>query len=405
MKLATLLIVSLLALSVLTEPSKGKGKEPTNTGAPDPVVEDPNGEPSRHPIDPLPEDEGNVESSNMEVHGGEPSKHPLDTLVEDDASEGSKENSTESSKSSSGPVYQSGSTKDDFHENTDVVRFSNETHNSWDENQAQKELDKNEDLLGDIVEGELSPPPVVVVEWIDKVLPDGRMVKVKTTRVVKVTKSKIIRRVRRYWNSSISLASVKPIIISFTNVYGKELNQTQLDLFNHIATTDEEGHFKFNYNYVQVRLEHLRATLKAITDIFYTPLSQCDLDSLEATIRNCTDPVVTTMNTDAGESYTASGWTVRFEALFSTCGKGKPGVQLVTYAASKSGGWVCPSAFSVPNSHTVDAIITQWLIRHLYLLFTCTDADLPVKATACSDPHSIHETSGHGHHGHHRRRI
>ena len=297
----------------------------------------------------------------------------------------------------SGAGNQTGSTADDFHENTDVVRFSNETHHSWDENEAQKPIEKNEDLLGDIVEGEGAPTPVTVVEWVDKILPDGRRIKVKTTRTVTVTKSKVIRRVRRYWNSSISLASVKPLVIAFADVYGRELNQTQLDLFNTIATTDDTSSLTWNYNYVQIRLENLKKTLKAITEIFYSPLDQSELDSLEAVIRNCTEPVVTNINTDAGESYTASGWTVRVEALFSTCGKGKPGVQLVTYAAVKSGGWVSPAYFSVPNSKTVDNIITQWLFRHLGLLFTCTDADLPIKPTACSDPEHADDTSAHTH--------
>ena len=302
-----------------------------------------------------------------------------------------------------GEANQSGTTADDFHENTDVVRFSNETHNVYTDNDDQKELTKGEVNLGDITEDEVAPEPVVIVEWVDKVLPDGRIIKVKVTRTVIIKKSKVIRQIRDFWNKSISLDSVKPIVIAFTDVFGQELNATQLNLFNWIATTDDEGSLGWNYNYVQVRLEHLKKTLKAITEIFYTPLSQDELNTLEATIRTCNNskPVAISINTDAGESYTASGWTVRVESFFSTCGNGKPGVQLATFAAHKSGGWVTPDKFSCPNSRTVDDIITQWLIRHLHLLFTCKEINLPVKPTACSD----HEYTGEGSNRHPRRRI
>jgi hypothetical protein len=305
----------------------------------------------------------------------------------------------DSGSSHQGESNVSGTTADDFHENTDVVRYSNETHNVYTDNDAQKELTKGEVNLGDITEDEAAPEPVTIVEWVDKVLPNGNIIKVKVTRTVIIKKSKVIRQIRDFWNKSISLDSVKPIVIAFTDKFGQELNQTQLNLFNYIGTTDDEGSLGWNYNYVQIRLEHLKKTLKAITEIFYTPLSQDELNTLEARIRTCnsSQAVAISINTDAGESYTASGWTVRVEAFFSTCGKGKPGVQLATFAAHKSGGWVTADKFSCPNSRTVDDIITQWLIRHLHLLFTCKEVGLPVKQTACSD----FEGSSH----HSRRRI
>lgn len=290
---------------------------------------------------------------------------------------------------------QTGSTADDFHENTDIQRTSNQGSQVWTDSQKKRDLESGEVLLGDVVEGQDATQPITFSEWVNQKNADGTISRVKVTRTILVTKSTVVRSVRKFWNSSVSLDSVKPIVLAFTDQFGQELNQTQLDMFNFLASTDDQGAYQSNYNYVQVRLSNLKSTLKAITDIFYSPLDQTDLDSIEATIRTCTKdrPVALNINTDAGEKYNADGWTVRIEALFSTCAEGKPGVQLASYAASKSGGWATPERFSTPNSKTVDDIITQWLFRTLNRLFSCDDADVRVKATAISNQDSADQTS------------
>ena len=50
--------------------------------------------------------------------------------------------------------------------------------------------------------------------------------------------------------------------------------------------------------------------------------------------------------------------------------KNKPGVQIFSWSGSKTGGWN-PGMYSEPNAETIDALMTQWLYRNLYLLVTC----------------------------------
>lgn len=298
----------------------------------------------------------------------------------------------------SGEAQRTGGSEDDFHENTDIQRTSSESSRRWEGTQQQRDLQAGEELLSETFSPDVIDQGVEVEEWVSRTLADGRVERVKVTKTIYVTKTTTIRTVRKFWNSTVNVDSVKPVILAFTDVYGRELNETQLNLFNYIAATDNQGAYEFNYNYVQVRQENLRKTLKAITDIFYTPLNQGDLNNLEIKIRTCenNEPIALNINTDAGESYNADGWLVRVEAFFATCANGKPGVQLASWAATKSGGWSEPENFSEPNVRTVDDIITQYLFRAMNLLFTCTDADIPVRPTHCSDPESSPETSAAG---------
>jgi len=301
-----------------------------------------------------------------------------------------------------GQATRTGGSQDDFHEDTDIVRTQNERSKNWEGTRITRDLGDDEVEIGESVQPEVIEEGIPVTEWVDRVLPDGRIQKVQVTRTIRVTKSTTIKTVRKFTTSSTNVDSIKPVIVAFTDIYGQELTEDQLTLFNYIAATDNQGAYDFKYNYVQVRQEHLRKTLNAITDIFYAVPSQADLDNFEVLIRTCAnnEPVVVNVNTDAGESYTAEGWTVRVDALFSTCANNKPGVQLATWSSTKTGGWAAPDRFTQPNSESVDKIITQWLFRALHLLFTCTDADLPIRPTNCSDPENAGEISSYG-----RRRL
>ena len=116
---------------------------------------------------------------------------------------------------------QTGSTADDFHENTDIQRTSNQGSQVWTDSQKKRDLESGEVLLGDVVEGQDATQPITFSEWVNQKNADGTISRVKVTRTILVTKSTVVRSVRKFWNNSVSLDSVKPIVLAFTDQFGQ----------------------------------------------------------------------------------------------------------------------------------------------------------------------------------------
>jgi hypothetical protein len=270
--------------------------------------------------------------------------------------------------------WDSGSTKDDFHEATDVVRTKESTTKQSRVYEDSYRLKPGEDLLDCIEKTDgIAPVMDTCTDYVNECLPDGRIVNKTITRKVCVNKSLKIKKVRKYWTKKYNLASVTSIIAGFTKKFAPELSDAELALFNSIAITDA-NEFQSDYNYVQVKEKDLEPVLRKVLKVFKTPLCEDDVRHLQHELKECKEEaIVKILDTKPIEVDTEDAWTVCFEVFFATCGKNVPAVQMFAWSGCKSGAY--HKRLCNPNNRAiVDKIITKWLARQIYLLFTCKDA-------------------------------
>ena len=266
-----------------------------------------------------------------------------------------------------------GQSEDDYNESSDIARTSDTANKDWSAKENSYKLQLGEELVSEEVLEGSGPKSQTVKEVVTVVLPDGRIEQKTITKTITASPSKVVKTVKKYWSKSVKLDVVLEVVKAFGAKNGQELTEDQLTLFNALAAVDGNKYYS-KYEYLQVPIEKLGAALQAATSHFIRIPTQEELDTIELAIRNCesNEPVTRVLNTDFGEIKTATKWKINTEILFSTCGKGKPGVQIFGWSGSKIGGWN-PGMFSEPNAETVDALMTQWLYRNLYLLVTCKD--------------------------------
>lgn len=268
-------------------------------------------------------------------------------------------------------------THDDWHEKTDVVRERTSTSNRKVDYEKSYQLGKNEELLKCWEETDgVKPITKTVTEIVNTILPDGRLSNKTITRQVTINHSLKVKQVKKFWTTKYNLKSVTSLIAGFTKKYAQELSDAELALFNSIALTDN-NQFESKYNYVQVKECFLEPVLRKVLKVFRTPLCEDDIKYLASEIRECkNEAIVRILDTRSIEVDREDAWTVCLEVFFATCGKDIPAVQLFTWSGCKSGAYQ-KGLCSKPNRGTIDAIITKWLARQIYLLFTCKD--VPVK--------------------------
>ena len=279
-----------------------------------------------------------------------------------------------------------GQSEDDYNESSDIARTSDTANKDWSAKENSYKLQLGEELVSEeVIEGS-GPKSQTVKEVVTVVLPDGRIEQKTLTKTLTASPSKVVKTVKKYWSKSVKLDVVLEVVKAFGAKNGQELTEDQLALFNALAAVDGNKYYS-KYEYLQVPIEKLGAALQAATAHFIRVPTQEELDTIELAIRNCesNEPVTRVLNTDFGEIKTATKWKINTEILFSTCGKGKPGVQIFGWSGSKIGGWN-PGMFSEPNAETVDALMTQWLYRNLYLLVTCKDVPQCVGCGPNIDP-------------------
>lgn len=264
-----------------------------------------------------------------------------------------------------------GESEDDYNENSDVARTSKTENRTWSAKENSYKVQLGEELVSEeVIEGP-GPKSQTVKEVINVVLPDGRIEQKTITKTITASPSKVVKTVKKYWSKSVTLDVVLEVVKAFATKNGQPLTADQLTLFNTMAAVDGNKYYSV-YEYLQVKTEKLGSALKAATAHFIRVPTQAELDTIELAIRNCesNEPVTRILNTDFGEIKTSTVWKINAEILFATCGKNKPGVQIFSWSASKTGGWN-PGMYSEPNAETIDALMTQWLYRNLYLLVTC----------------------------------
>lgn len=273
--------------------------------------------------------------------------------------------------------WDSGMTSDDWHEKTDVIRTSDTTKETKVDYEKSYQLKDGECLISEMTRTDGVKPEVkTVVEYCNDILPNGSIINKTITRTVAVDYSKKCKKIRRYWTKSYNLTSVASLVAGFTKKYALELTDAELALFNSIAVTDG-NELESKYNYVQVKEEFLEPTLRKVLQVFKTPLCEADIKALANEIGECKDEaIVKILDTRPIEVDREDLWTVCLEVFFATCGKEIPAVQMFAWSGCKSGAYhkgLC----SRGNRDVIDKIITRWLARHIYLLFTCKD--VPVK--------------------------
>lgn len=293
-------------------------------------------------------------------------------------------------------------TKDDWNEKTDVKRERQVEQTKKVDYEPSYQAGKDEVVLKCWEETDkIDPVTTTCVEVESTILPDGRLVNRTITRQVTINHSIKVKEIKKFWTKKYNLLSVTSLIAGFTKKYAQELTDNELALFNSIAVTDG-NEFESNYNYVQAEEKYLDVVLRKVLKVFKTPLCEDDIKYLLNEIKECKkEAVVRLLDTRSIEVDREDSWTVCLEVFFATCGKEIPAVQLFAWSGCKSGAYhkgLC----SKPNRATVDTIITKWLARQIYLLFTCKD--VPVKkpcieeTTKKREETRTHtETEGHGH--------
>lgn len=269
-------------------------------------------------------------------------------------------------------ITRSGSTQDDFHEDTDVIRTRNTSTKVTVDNEKSHQLNGTETLIDEREEDDLNPPvPKVVTETIPVTNPDGTITLTTVTRTILVRESKKIKRVRSLRNRTTIRESLGP----FADAEAADLTDNELKLFNAIATTDA-NRFYSQYNYVELKTTSLRAQLESVVSVFHAALGGPELDSMYASIlAGCQQKAAFyhVLDTSAFETHTATAWTVWAEVLMVACSKDGKSVQLLAWSSNKSGGWH-KGTYSHPNDETVDRLVTRWLFKNLVKMFFCPSA-------------------------------
>lgn len=267
-----------------------------------------------------------------------------------------------------------GTASDNFKPNPYLDKQTHTTTTINTEKEKSYQLGKDEQLYSRVEEASASEPEIEShTDYTTEKLENGTMVKKTTTKTVRRSRSKIIKTVRKFWKDEGVIVSIQELIMDFAKYFGSDLSEDDYKLFNAIAYTDPVS-AKIEYEYFQTSTENLRDSLRKATRLFSAVLTENDLIEMEEDIKKCKDGAyVKTLDTSGNEQNTAALWEIHAEVFMATCGGRVPAHQLFAYSASKQGIYQ-PKKYSEPNAATIDRVITNWLYKHIFNLFTCTNA-------------------------------
>lgn len=280
------------------------------------------------------------------------------------------------------PVYektvptdpQTGSTADDFNEETDIGHSKTNTTK-----EATIDRTVSQGVLpGDVIVEETDENYESPEEETKKVVTEfdpetGKVINRVITVKTKTGYTGKVRKVQKFWKSTRTIKGVKEIVLAFVEKYGKKTSEDQFKIFNRIAATDG-NRYASSYNYVQTSKEKLENTIRAVTGIFQSPLREEDIQRLYTALSTCDENAqVYVPDTRDIHINGETAWTIYAEMFAATCDKETGVVQMFSFSSSKSGGYIDYTQYSVENFNEIRDILTQWLYRNIGLLFTCAN--------------------------------
>lgn len=280
-------------------------------------------------------------------------------------------------------TFKEGGTEDDFNEDSDVEQIEEESETQRLVNQEDSYQVKQDEKLESVfsVDNKVPVKTETKVETVTYIGEDGRVHEKQVTRTYNIYETVKVKRVKKFWTETLNLKSVRDVVVEYVRQQAPELTDDELRLFNTIAYTDGIK-FESRYNYFQVKEEDLTMELFASAlEIYKTKLSQEEIFKFLQRIKACeADFVLEVINEKEAEVFSSSAWTVVVQIFAATCGKDIPALQVMAWAASKSGSYK-PGQYSESNAATIDTIVSKFLLANLGLLFTCKD----VPAVAASE--------------------
>jgi hypothetical protein len=267
-------------------------------------------------------------------------------------------------------VAVTGSTMDDYHEATDVeIKASSSTSMNYQKTAFQAKA--GEQVISQRILNNTVPIKTTTFPQTDmSVNAKGEVVQKVTTITTNIYESSIIRRIKKFWNKTADLATVKQIAILFAKQHGGELLATEMTLFNSIASTDG-NEFESKYHYFQYSHKVLETKLRKALTIFKTPLPDVEVKKLMLRIQDCNEGAIAELIQSAGaETHRKDAWTVVAQLFLATCKKELPYVQVFAWMGAKSGAYK-PNKWNDRHAMIVDDYITRFLFHQVYLLWTC----------------------------------
>lgn len=271
-------------------------------------------------------------------------------------------------------VLAGGSTKDDWHEDTDIQRvsFSDKTHERLEDSiwSGRREGDILVGSERTVTDGEA---PVWVNTTETKLeMRDGKLVQVTVNRRHKVDKHKHIQKVHRFIHKNYTIADIHPVIVAFGAEFGKPLSELELELFNTLAVTDG-NEFEMKYDVELARPDTLKRTLRSISSLFSVKLDEDDIaDYSHMIAHSCPDGYLAfNLDTTPVEKHNRECWTLKTDLLLVTCGnedkRPVKGYQMFAWSASKS-GFYRHNMYSPENAATLKSLVTRWLYNNMWFI-------------------------------------
>ena len=280
-------------------------------------------------------------------------------------------------------TFKEGATEDDFNEDTDIEQIQEESETKRLVNQETSYQLKQDEKLDSVfsVDNKVPVKTETKTETVTFIGEDGKVHEKQVTRTYNIYETVKVKRVKKFWTETMDLKSVRDVIVAFVKQQAPELSDDELRLFNTIAYTDGVK-FESRYNYFQVKEADLTLELfAAALEVYKTKLSQEEITKFLQRIQACEEEfVLEVINEKEAEVFSSTAWTVVVQIFAATCGKDIPALQVMSWAASKSGSYK-PGQYSESNAATVDRIVSKFLLANLGLLFTCKD----VPAVAASE--------------------
>lgn len=280
-------------------------------------------------------------------------------------------------------TFKEGATEDDWNEDTDVEQIEEESQTKRLVKQEDSYQLKQDEKLESVfsVDNKTPVKTETKVETVTFIGEDGKVHEKQVTRTYNIYETVKVKRVKKFWTETLNLKSVRDVIVEYVKQQAPELTDDELKLFNTIAYTDGIK-FESRYNYFQVKEEDLTIELfSSALEIYKTKLSQEEIFKFLQRIKACDqDFILEVINEKEAEVFSSSAWTVVVQIFAATCGKDIPALQIMAWAASKSGSYK-PGQYSEANAATIDRIVSKFLLANLGLLFTCKD----VPAVAASE--------------------
>jgi hypothetical protein len=272
-------------------------------------------------------------------------------------------------------VEVNGGSEDDFDAEEDIEKVITKDTSSSTTKEASYQMKSGETLVSEcIYDVDESERPDTRTETFSEsyIGEDGKIYEKSVTKSYKYYVSIKTKRIKKFWSESYNLHSVRDVIVGFASRYGGPLTDDQLALFNKIAYTDGIK-FESIYNYFQVKEENLDAVFRTAINVFKTSICESDIKNWLARIHDCNqDFILEVVPSDIAEVHRSDAWTVVSQVFACACSKDIPAMQILAWAATKSGSYK-PGMYSEKNAQTVDDLITQFLNANLGLLFTCKD--------------------------------